>query len=102
MHYVYSTVYAAAGKGGRESIYNEYRVFENRLLSKMCMKFSILACFCDLLDRQKFFDADGGDIWRVGPIVKLATFGDFPDLFWRLAAPNTWQPWQDYLEKYLL
>ena len=24
--------------------------------------------------------------------MKLATFGDFPDLFWRLAAPNTWQP----------
>ena len=43
MQYVYSTVYAAAGGGGRESIYNDYRLFQNRLLSKKCMKFSILA-----------------------------------------------------------
>ena len=32
-------------------------------------------------------------LFRLGPIVKLATFGDFPDLFWRLAAPNIWQRW---------
>ena len=40
MQYVYSTVYAAAGGRGRESIYNDNRSFENRLLSKKCMKLS--------------------------------------------------------------
>ena len=97
MQYVYSTVYAAAEGGGRESIYNDYRFFENRLLSKKCMKFSILARFGDLCCFfqivRNFLSQMVAAFGRLGPIVKLATFGDFPDLFWRLAAPNTWQPW---------
>ena len=81
MQYVYSTVYAAAGGGDRESIYNDYRLFENRLLSKKCMKFSILARFGDLffLERQKFFDADGGDFWAefIGVNTSALILGTF-------------------------
>ena len=77
MQYVYSTVYAAAGERGRESIYNDYRLFENRLLSKKCMKCSILARFGNVFffffRSSKICYADGGDFWRLGPIVKLAT-----------------------------
>ena len=61
MQYVYSTVYAAAGGGGQEWIYNDYRLFENRLLSKKCMKFSIFARFGGL-----FFVTTFG---RLGPIL---------------------------------
>ena len=96
MQYVYSTVYTAVGGGGRESIYNDYRLFQNRLLSKKCMKFSILSRFGDHFFFQivrNFLTQKVATCGRLGPIVKLATFGDFPDLFWRLAAPNTWQPW---------
>ena len=83
MQYVYSTVYVAAGGGGWESIFNDCRLFENRLLSKKCMKISILARFGGLfffLDRQNFFDADGGDFWATQTDCEV---GDF----WGLSRP---------------
>ena len=70
-----------------------WRVFRTDLATKWSCWYlpaPVTFFFFFFLDRQTFFDADGGDFWRLGPIVKLATFGDFPDLFRRFAAPNTW------------
>ena len=37
------------------------------------LEIALLVSSLHVLDRQKFFDADDGDFWRLGLIVKLAT-----------------------------